>query len=280
MAEDPITVQGLVNAAYRAILRREADPQGMEAHARLFAGGITEAAVEKLLHGLSNSHEASQLLSSTSVIRNGLSTDEITVAMMVQNEERLLPYSLGSLSDSFGAFVFLDLGSTDRTVSIINDIIGKRAYIISGDPHLILREGFGAARNRAASAIRTTWTLVMDADEVLAGGITDGRVQFERTVRAGVGTLTRRTYKREPWTPGGPLAVEHYTDPRTDIRQRLYRQTSIKWQGYLHEEIVCPHGYVAPSQLVVDHFSSFQGRTSGGEKQDVFLDAMARLFLS
>jgi hypothetical protein len=136
----------LVRAMYRALLGREPDSDGLKAHVRLFARGITDAAIISALTGIMNSKEFARRFANTEPVRYGIPTDQVTVAMIVQNEEALLPYALRALTDNFDRFVFLDLASTDRTREIINGIAGDRASVTEVDRYYILSNGFAAAR--------------------------------------------------------------------------------------------------------------------------------------
>jgi tetratricopeptide (TPR) repeat protein len=85
---------------------------------------------------------------------------DLTLCMIVKNEEASLPQTLSSVKDIVDEMVILDTGSTDRTTEIATDF-GARVY------HFDWCNDFSAARNEALKYVQGKWVLVLDADEVL-----------------------------------------------------------------------------------------------------------------
>jgi hypothetical protein len=85
----------------------------------------------------------------------------VGLAMMVQNEERRLAACLESAKDWVSEIVVVDGGSTDGTREIAAQY-GARVIERSFDGD------YSAQRNVGLRAIRTPWTLVLDADERLS----------------------------------------------------------------------------------------------------------------
>jgi tetratricopeptide (TPR) repeat protein len=85
---------------------------------------------------------------------------DLSLCMIVKNEENYLSQALNSVKDVVDEIVVLDTGSTDRTVEIA-ETVGARVY------HFDWCNDFSAARNKALSYVKGTWVLVLDADEVL-----------------------------------------------------------------------------------------------------------------
>ena len=86
---------------------------------------------------------------------------ELTLAMIVKDEERCLDRCLGSVAGLADRIVILDTGSTDRTVEI--------AESHGAEVHRDEWPGaFDEARNRSLAHVHTPWVLWLDADEWLA----------------------------------------------------------------------------------------------------------------
>ena len=85
---------------------------------------------------------------------------DLSLCMIVKNEEACLPQVLESVQPVVDEMVILDTGSSDRTIDIATDY-GARVY------HFQWCNDFSAARNHALRYVRGKWVLVLDADEVL-----------------------------------------------------------------------------------------------------------------
>lgn len=84
----------------------------------------------------------------------------ISLCMIVLNEEIALPLCLSSVKDVVQEIVVLDTGSSDRTVEIAK-LFGAKVYYFEWC------NDFSAARNQALKYVTGDWILVLDADETL-----------------------------------------------------------------------------------------------------------------
>jgi tetratricopeptide (TPR) repeat protein len=84
----------------------------------------------------------------------------LSLCMIVKNEELALPKCLGSVKGVVDEMVVLDTGSGDRTPEIAREF-GARVY------HFEWCNDFSAARNQSLKYVQGDWVLVLDADEVL-----------------------------------------------------------------------------------------------------------------
>ena len=85
---------------------------------------------------------------------------DLTLCMIVKNEEATLPRTLASVKDVVDEMVVVDTGSGDRTCEIAREF-GARVY------HFEWCDDFAAARNECLKHAKGDWILVLDADEVL-----------------------------------------------------------------------------------------------------------------
>jgi glycosyltransferase involved in cell wall biosynthesis len=87
--------------------------------------------------------------------------DDLSLCMIVKNEERNLPRCLESVRGMTRELIVVDTGSTDATQSIAAE---SGAEVIPFDFTIV---DFAAARNCAISRARGRWILMLDADETL-----------------------------------------------------------------------------------------------------------------
>lgn len=85
---------------------------------------------------------------------------EITLCLIVKNEEQKLPACLQSFRGVFQKLVVVDTGSTDGTVEIAKKF-GAEVF------HFEWTKNFSEARNFALSKVKTEWTMMADADDTL-----------------------------------------------------------------------------------------------------------------
>lgn len=85
---------------------------------------------------------------------------DLSLCMIVKNEEASLPQVLETVQPIVDEMVILDTGSSDRTIDIATDY-GAKVY------HFQWCNDFSAARNHALQYVQGKWVLVLDADEVL-----------------------------------------------------------------------------------------------------------------
>ncbi len=89
----------------------------------------------------------------------------LSVTIVAQNEERTIGGVLAGVRDIADEIVFLDSGSTDRTIEIAESF-GVRLY---HQPWL----GYAQQKNRAIDLATGDWILSLDADEVVTPALAD-----------------------------------------------------------------------------------------------------------
>jgi glycosyltransferase involved in cell wall biosynthesis len=257
----------IITAAYRAILAREPDPDGLTAYAALFNGRDTHDAFQKILEGLLGSAEfakrtATSMGLAPSADLTSLSVDDVEVAMIVCNEEDFISTSLEPLLPHFSRFIILDMNSEDNTVSVARDLLGSRLTVLSCSQGNLLHQGYGWARNFAAASATKPWLLFVDADEVLQNGIVNRKIDLSKPAQlTTVATIERRNLDDQTWTSGAPIDLAKCRCVSVETKRRLYKCGSgARWQGYIHEEIVLREElrWGAKSSLVFNHFSNFK----------------------
>jgi len=85
---------------------------------------------------------------------------EITLCLIVKNEEQKLSACLESFRGVFQKLIIVDTGSTDGTIEIAQQF-GAEVF------HFEWKNNFSDARNFALSKVKTAWTMMADADDTL-----------------------------------------------------------------------------------------------------------------
>ncbi|GKU25992.1 tetratricopeptide repeat-containing glycosyltransferase family 2 protein [Clostridium folliculivorans] len=84
--------------------------------------------------------------------------NEISLCMIVKNEEEYLPRCLNSVKDIVDEIIVVDTGSTDRTIEIAKEFNAK-VYSFQWS------NNFSEARNESLKHATKDWILILDADE-------------------------------------------------------------------------------------------------------------------
>ncbi len=85
---------------------------------------------------------------------------EITLCLIVRDEEQRLPTCLQSFKNIYSRLVIVDTGSTDSTKTIAEKL-GADVYDFTWC------DDFSAARNFALQQVKTEWVMIVDADDVI-----------------------------------------------------------------------------------------------------------------
>ncbi len=150
----------------------------------------------------------------------------ISLAMIVKNEEKMLPGCLESVKLLVDEIVIVDTGSDDRTVEIA---------LLSGAKvqHFKWIDDFSAARNEAIKHCSGKWILYLDADE---------RIKIPNT------KIFREFLETQPGSTGGVICTIESDHSQLDGKvekhrggyPRVFRNLGypiIKFTGRVHEQI-------------------------------------------
>ncbi len=149
-----------------------------------------------------------------------MSKIELSLCMIVKNEEQFIHDCLASVQDVVQQIVIVDTGSTDRTPDIAKDF-GAEIY------HFDWIDDFSAARNFSIQKARGDWILWLDADErlmeeskpLLENYLTQENKAIAYTIQIMNRMRDGKTYKRS-------------------AAHRLFRNfQGIVFEGRIHEQI-------------------------------------------
>lgn len=147
---------------------------------------------------------------------------DISLCMIVRNEERVLGDCLTSVQGMFQQVVIVDTGSTDRTVEIATEH-GAEVYEIPWP------DSFAAARNESLEHAKGKWIFWLDADDTM------DRPSLEAVLRAAVdaprqvaGFVVPVRFVEEG--QGAGTQVDHV---------KLFRNhPGVRFEGRIHEQIL------------------------------------------
>jgi len=144
----------------------------------------------------------------------------ISLAMMVKNEEEMLPASLESIAPWVDEIIVVDTGSTDRTVEIAESF-GAKVY------HHPWQRHFSLHRNQSIGYCTGDWVFILDADEILEPG--SGEVLRRAAAEArsdAVSAIVHSVY-------------DHGRGQGANISNRLIRNNGrIHYEGRVHNLLV------------------------------------------
>lgn len=155
--------------------------------------------------------------------RKGRMSKEISVSMIVKNEEVMLLDCLNSIKE-VDEIVIVDTGSKDNTIKIIKEF--KKTY--AGKlilKHFAWVDDFSAARNESLKYCTKEWVLIIDADETLQ--------------KDGIKKLKSRLKHYEDLT----LKLKVKTDAEELWSPRIFQnKKGIHWLGAIHNRLSTNEG--------------------------------------
>ncbi len=203
----------------------------------------TKAVNTKHKTQVSGNHKKSINAVNTSPLAGTLKRDaEISLCMIVRNEERCLKECLDSIKPWVDEMIVVDTGSTDRTIQIAKEA----GALIYSFPWC---DDFSAARNESLKFATKDWILWMDADDTILP--TCGKLLKSTILTAEDQTNGFIMQVHIPPAPGksGMTIVDHL---------KLFRNIpGIQFEGRIHEQILESlnriGGKVERSELYVIH---------------------------
>ena len=144
---------------------------------------------------------------------------ELSLCMIVKNEEKHLARCLSSVKDVADEIIMVDTGSTDKTVEIA-ELFGVKIF------HFKWVNDFSAARNFALSKCTGDWILYLDADEELSPDSIEEVKKYKLHKRAGVNCTVKSL---------GSVS----TNESVMKYPRLFANVSgVEFVGKVHEQII------------------------------------------
>lgn len=189
---------------------------------------------------------------------------DLSLCMIVKNEEASLPQTLASVRGVVDECVVLDTGSSDRTVEIAQEF-GANVY------HFDWCNDFSVARNEALNYVKGKWVLVLDADEVLTPEIVPEMKQAIKSDRNLVINLVRQEVgaSQSPYSLVSRLFRNH---PKIRFSRPYHAMVDDSVQALLQQE---PEwNVVALSNVAILHYGYQPGAIAALDKYNRARTAM------
>lgn len=168
-------------------------------------------------------------------INNETSCQEISLCMMVKDEETFLPGCLESVRGVVDEIIIVDTGSIDRTVEIAESF-GAKVY------HHPWENDFSKHRNQSLSYATKDWILIMDADEELDKETSHIIRKIVKESPTAVVSFNVRSYLENG---------SYYSD---GFSPRLFRnRMGFYYDGYVHNQLKLKDK-VTPSSVILWHY--------------------------
>jgi (heptosyl)LPS beta-1,4-glucosyltransferase len=142
----------------------------------------------------------------------------ISVVINTLNEERNLPFALGSVLPWATEVIVVDMHSEDRTREIAASL-GARVFEFERHPFV------EPAREFAVEQASCEWVFVLDADEVVPVGLARALAKAIEGSEAGF------EIARLNFVVGESMPGKGYPDPQL----RLFRKAAIEFPGVIHQ---------------------------------------------
>ena len=154
--------------------------------------------------------------------------NEISLCMIVKNEEKCLPTCLESIKDVVDEIIIVDTGSTDKTVDIARNY-GAKVYYFKWN------NNFSEARNVSLKYATKDWILIMDADDELRG---EYKKNFKLLLNSKL--EDNLVYFFE--------TLNYYGDKPDDncitinLNPRMFKNgRGFHYEGEIHNQLICPN---------------------------------------
>jgi glycosyltransferase involved in cell wall biosynthesis/tetratricopeptide (TPR) repeat protein len=187
--------------------------------------------------------------------KHGRRLPKISLCMIARDEERVIGDCLTSIKPWVDEIIFVDTGSSDKTVEIAGSF-GAQIH------HFPWCDDFSAARNESISHATGDWILWMDADDTIPEDC--GKKLHELALLADRDTFGFMIQVQIPAAPGetGFTIVDHV---------KLFRNLpGLRFEGRIHEQILeAIHregGVIERSDLYVVH-SGYDYSPEGQKKK-------------
>jgi len=161
--------------------------------------------------------------------RYGKKDPTISAAMIVKDEEDMLPQCLRSVIDVVDEIIVVDTGSKDKTVEIAEGF-GAKVY------HHPWKNDFSEARNHSLNRASKEWILIIDADEELERQ--DYAKIFAYSQQYEADAVCFAIYSTLPGQLGGINMGKHYAPRLFKNRDDIY------YEGIVHNLLKTPENTV------------------------------------
>ncbi len=174
------------------------------------------------------------------LLENGLMSlqaRKLSVIILTKNEEKNIERAIKSVKDIAEEILVIDSGSTDTTVEIAKSL---GANVIFNE-----WENYPSQVNFGISKAKNDMVFVLDADEEVSGELRESIREFLFSDYK-VGMILRRTFYM------GDFLRYIWNDEK---RIRLFNKNVCRYEGTLHEEVICNTEDIYVLKGYLNHYS-------------------------
>lgn len=195
----------------------------------------------------------------TPMRRKGAAMAELSLCMIVKNEEARLARCLKSVCGAVDEIIILDTGSTDATKAIAREFTPS-VYDYAWD------DDFAAARNTSFAYATRPFILWLDADDVLESSEREKLIALKRRLTADVDAVMM-PYHTGFGADGKPSLIYE--------RERIIRRDAgFRFSGVVHEAMAVS-GHVLHADIIIRHERG-EKPPQGRRNLDIYEKWMAR----
>ncbi|MBX4267581.1 tetratricopeptide repeat-containing glycosyltransferase family 2 protein [Clostridium estertheticum] len=183
--------------------------------------------------------------------------NEISLCMIVKNEENYLPRCLESIKDVVDEIIIVDTGSTDRTIEIAKNYGAKVYYFKWND-------SFSEARNESLKYATKDWILILDADDELHD---DYKENFKVLLNTQLDEDT--LYFFETLSYYGDIVDTNCIT--VNLNPRMFKNNrGIHYEGRIHNQLVYVQGKFDTicSSIKIHHYGYLNKSITSKNKRD------------
>lgn len=165
---------------------------------------------------------------------------EISICMIVKNEEKYIDECLKNICHKVDEIIIIDTGSTDNTKEIAKKYTNNIYDFKWCDD-------FSKARNYSISKAKNDWILVLDADEICS--------RFDEN--------NINTFIKASNDAIGRLKINNYYGNNSEIKKscvrlgRLFNRIVYEYSGSIHEQLISKNSIeikMADIDIILEHF--------------------------
>lgn len=163
---------------------------------------------------------------------------EISLAMIVKNEEKVLKRCLESVKNLFDEIIIVDTGSTDNTKNIAKDYTSKIYDFKWVDD-------FSKARNFSFEKATKEYIMWLDADDLITESQQTAFIQLKHKIEKVNPDVVMMKYN---------ISFDQNDNPTFSYyRERILKKScNFVWQDPIHE-VIAPSGKIIYSNIFIEH---------------------------
>ena len=161
--------------------------------------------------------------------RGELMKNQVSLCMIVKDEEEYLPKCLASINDIVDEIVIVDTGSADKTVEIAKNF-GAKVYYFKWN------NNFSEARNESLKYATKDWIFILDADDELT---LESKENFKMLLNSALDEKAIYHFETLSYY-GSSIEKDNIA---VNLNPRLFKNNrGIHYEGEVHNQLISSEG--------------------------------------